>query len=92
VDEPEGHECCKIKIAEFKYPSDKHTVVWLFDHSSCHRAFAEDALNAKVMNVKPGGAQRCMRDTVWAGRVQKIPPGHEKSIGGEGHQHFLNGC
>ena len=41
-------------------------------HSSCHRAFADDALNAKRMNVKPGGAQPCMRDTVWAGRVQKM--------------------
>ena len=60
------------KIVEFKYSSDKHTVMWLFDHSSCHRAFAEDALNARVMNVKPGGAQPCMRDTVWAGRVQKM--------------------
>ena len=45
------------KIAEFKYSSDKHTVVWLFDHISCQLAFAEDALNAKVMNVKPGGTQ-----------------------------------
>jgi len=48
------------KIVEFKYPSDKYTVVWLFNHSSCHWAFAEDALNAKVMNVKPGGTQQCM--------------------------------
>ena len=45
------------RIAEFKYPSDKHTIVWLFDQSSCHRVFAENALNAKVMNVKPGGVQ-----------------------------------
>ena len=60
------------QIAEFKYPSDTHTIVWLFDHSSCHRAFAPDALNAKAMNVKPGGAQPSMRDTVWAGKVQKM--------------------
>ena len=40
------------RIAEFKYKPDKHTIVWLFDHSSCHRAFADDALNANKMNVK----------------------------------------
>ncbi len=33
------------KIAEFKYRSDKYTLVWLFDQSSCHKAYAEDALN-----------------------------------------------
>ena len=60
------------RIAEFKYPSDKNTVVWLFDHSSCHRAFAEESLNSRVMNVKPGGAQPRMRDTIWAGRVQTM--------------------
>ena len=60
------------RIVEWKYPSDKHTIVWLFDHSSCHRAFSENALNAMVMNVNPGGAQPRMRDMMWAGRVQKM--------------------
>ena len=60
------------RIAEFKYPSDKNTVVWLFDHSSYHRAFAEESLNSRVMNVKPGGGQPRMRDTIWAGRVQRM--------------------
>ena len=49
-----------------------HTLcVGFFDQSSCHRAFAEDALNVKHMNVRPGGAQSRMRDTVWAKQVQK---------------------
>lgn len=61
-----------IKIAKFKYPEDKHTVVFVFDSSSCHRAYAPDALNSKTMNVKPGGAQPALRDTIWAGRVQKL--------------------
>ena len=60
------------RIAEFKYPSDKHTIVWLFDQSSCYRTFAEDALNAKVMNVRPGGVQPRMHDTLWAGKVQRM--------------------
>ena len=61
-----------MKIAKFKYPSQLHTVCWVFDQSSCHRAFAEDALNAKHMNVHPGGAQPKMRDTIWAGKLQRM--------------------
>ena len=60
------------RIAEFKYPNDKYTVVWLFDHSSCHRAFSDDALNPKKMNVRPGGRQPRMRDTTWAGQPQRL--------------------
>ena len=60
------------RIVKWKYPADKCDVVFVFDQSSCHRAFADNALNVKVMNVKPGGAQPCMRDTIWAGRVQKL--------------------
>ena len=82
------------KIAKFKYPQDKNTIVFVFDQSSCHRAFAENALNLKVMNVKPGGAQPPMRDTVWAGRIQKMVDrrGHEESFGGKRHQHIYPGC
>lgn len=32
--------------------ADRAKVVFVFDQSSCHRAFGEDALNVKVMNVK----------------------------------------
>ena len=67
---------CNVKdaaaIANYKYPSDKYTITWLFDQSSCHRAYADDALNAAKMNKRPGGEQPCMRDTVWQGRVQKL--------------------
>ena len=55
-------------VANFKCPLDKHTIL-LFDHSSGHRAFAEDTLNARRMNVRLGGVQPCMRDTVWAGKT-----------------------
>ena len=87
------------KIAEFKYRSDKNTVVWLFDQSSCHKAYAEDALNAKRMNVKPGGAQPHMRDTEWAGKPQKlvdrhgIPKGMKQILKERGiDQHRKNAC
>jgi len=62
-----------VEMAEFKYPKEegwRH--VWVFDHSSCHAAMADDALDASKMNVNPGGKQRKMRDTVWNGRVQKM--------------------
>ena len=36
------------------------------------RRFAENALNASQMNVRPGGKQPCTRDTLWAGRVQRM--------------------
>ena len=42
-----------------------HTIVWLFDQSSCHRTFAENALNVRCMNVRPGGVQPKMRNTMW---------------------------
>lgn len=61
-----------VKIANHKYPSDNYTILWLFDQSSCHRAYADDALNVANMNKYPGGAQPCMRDTVWNGKVQKL--------------------
>ena len=61
-----------VKIAEFKYPPHRNTIVFIFDQSSCHKAYAEDALNASCMNMRPGGKQPCMRNTIWSGRVQKM--------------------
>ena len=52
-----------VRIADFKYPEDQYTVVWIFDQSSNHRAFSEDALVASRMNLKPGGKQPVMRST-----------------------------
>ena len=60
------------RIAEFKYDSSKHTIVWLFVQSSCHRAFADDALNVNKINMCPGGMQPVMQDKIWAGRTQKL--------------------
>ena len=45
-----------VKIADFKYSrSEGWRVVWIFDHSSCHAAMPEDALDVSKMNVNPGG-------------------------------------
>ena len=56
-----------VRIAKFKHANNKHTVVFIFDQSSCHRAFSEDALNSVRMNVMPGGKQPAMHDTEWGG-------------------------
>ena len=38
-----------IKIAKVKYPREKgYRVCFVFDHSSCNRTFAEDALDVYV--------------------------------------------
>ena len=41
---------------------------WVFDHSSCHVAIADDALDVNAMNVKPGGQQWIMRDNICNGK------------------------
>ena len=61
-----------VKIAELKYNKTELTLVWIFDQSSCHKAFAPDALNVNKMNVLPGGAQAKLRDTMWAGNLQQM--------------------
>ena len=55
-------------IADFKYERNNHTIVWLFDQSSCHRKFD---LLAKNISVKDGGPRR-VRDTVWAKQPQSM--------------------
>ena len=55
--------------AELKYPREEgYRLVWIFDHSSCHGAYADDVLNAYKMNMKPGGKQPAMRNTIWQGK------------------------
>ena len=62
-----------VKIAEVKYPKeDGWRHVWIFDHSSCHGANAEDSLDVSKMNVNPGGKQRVMRDGWWGGKPQRM--------------------
>ena len=60
-----------VKTAEHIYLPATHTIIWLFDQSSYHKALAEDSLNVHYMNVFPGGGQSRMHDTVW-GRVRKM--------------------
>ena len=61
-----------IKIAEFKYPASHNNLVFLFDQSSGHCAYSNDALIAHKMNVNDGGKQPFLRDTMWNGKPQKL--------------------
>ena len=46
-----------VKIVKHNYPAISHTVCWIFEQRSCHKAYAEDTLDAKRTNLRPGGAQ-----------------------------------
>jgi hypothetical protein len=59
-----------IEMARACYPRKK--IVMLYDHSSVHRCMADDALNAKKMNLSPGGMQPLMRSTVYCGVPQEM--------------------
>ncbi len=64
-----------IRIFDFKFPDA--VGVFIFDCSSAHESFAEDALRAQKMNRNPGGQQPKMHDTViptgpFAGQVQTM--------------------
>jgi transposase len=61
-----------VKIANYKYPANRYKVCWIFDQSSCHKAYNDDALNAYKMNLSSGGTQPKMRDTVFNGKCQKL--------------------
>ena len=58
-----------VMIAECKYSHDQgYRLIWNFDHSSCHGAYVENALHVYKMNIKPGGKQPTMQNTVWKGK------------------------
>lgn len=49
-----------VRIAEVKYPkAEGRKHMWIFNHSSCHGAKADDSLNVSKMNVIAGGEAAC---------------------------------
>ena len=69
-----------ITIFERKYPAAQ--ALFIFDHAPSHMKRPEDALNADRMNVKDGGKQPFMKDTVWDGEIQHMvtPDGIQKGM------------
>ena len=70
-----------IDIFESRHPDAQ--ALFLFDNAPSHKKCAEDALNADKMNVRPGGKQPLLRDTIFDGQVQKMVM-DEDSPGGKG--------
>ena len=58
----------QVKVAatttEQKHPPDRYSIIWIFEQSSGHCAYAENALNVPRINVRPGGKQPTMRNTI----------------------------
>ena len=59
-----------VNIFEAKYPIAQG--IFIFDHAPSHMKGPEDALNVDKMNVRDGGKQPFLRDTVWDGHVQRM--------------------
>ena len=59
-----------IDIFEAKFPNSQG--LFIFDNAPIHKKYPDDALNADRMNVRPGGKQPIMKDTVFNGEVQKM--------------------
>jgi hypothetical protein len=66
-----------ITILERKYPTAQG--IFIFDHAPKK---PEDALNVERMNVKNGGKQPFMKDTLWDRHTQRMvtPSGLQKGM------------
>ena len=60
------------KIVNFKYPEEHFDVVWIFDQSSNHIAYAKDALLPHKMNVHPGGSYKMRNSLIVVNGIPKI--------------------
>ena len=54
----------KDTVTIFNYTHLNTTRVFVFNRSSAHEGYAEDALNINNMNINPGRKQRKLRDTI----------------------------
>jgi len=61
-----------VDIFEYMHPNK--VGIWIFDCSSAHEGYAMDALNVNNMNIRPGGKQKHLRDTVIP--LNNPPPKH----------------
>jgi hypothetical protein len=65
VDNAQLLQQIKTAIPVFKYLHIPGTIgIFIFDCSAVHKAFVDDALNVRNMNVKPGGKQWKLCNTI----------------------------
>ena len=62
-------KACDIMDANY---NGEYKLAILMDHSPIHEAMAEDELNAKKMNVRPGGKQPIMKDGYFMRDGEKV--------------------
>lgn len=69
-----------IDIFEAKYPT--YQGLFVFDNAPSHKKCPDDALRVENMNVRPGGKQSVMRNTVYNGIQQTmvLPDGRPKGL------------
>ena len=60
-----------IKIAKIKYSSEHYNVLWFFDHSSGHTAFADNALLLLLLSIYQKGRHTQKAKPVQGVRLQK---------------------
>ena len=53
-----------VKIERVEISHGTNTLVFIFDQSSCHKVFVENALNINQMNAQLGDKKPCMRHCV----------------------------
>jgi hypothetical protein len=71
----------KNMIVIFEYTHSNCKGVFVFDRSSAHEGYAEDALNINNMNINPGGKQKKMHDTMIPRSNPDPAPGEEDTRG-----------
>ena len=74
-------EQLKVTIKAFEHTHPGCIVIFVFDRSSAHEGFGENALNVHNMNVNPGKKQRRLRDTVIPLSNPEPIPGKEDTRG-----------
>ena len=65
-----------VEIAEYKYPSNKYNILWVFDQSSGHHAYGDEALVAARMNVGHQYTDERLTKT----RPGRLPDGSPQSM------------
>src|SRR6266851_2282473 len=80
-DLPQLIEQVKITIKVFEYTHPDCIAIFIFDRSSAHEGFAENALNINNMNINPGGKQRKLRNTFIPHNNPDLAPGKEDTWG-----------
>ena len=73
-----GNAC---DVAEVKYPHSQQTLIFVFDQSSCHTKYGNQAFLAKYISVKHSSPRR-IHDTEWAENVKEmvLPDGTAKGL------------